>query len=147
MHGKFQTLLVFAVVALSFASGPAWAADFTFTVPVELSNLPPDSRMGQVSCLLLTRPVRAGGLGTLAGTARGTFAISGGAFRGEVTATGDANPGVDPATITNYSCGFGFTATLRGRDQTFLYGMWAGTSTLPLAPGAPFIPRVDGTIP
>src|SRR3990167_5723240 len=85
MHRRYQSSLAFAAIVLSFASGPAWAADFTFTVPVELSNLPPDSRMGSVNCSLRTSAVGTPRSGTVCvGRGHGTFTISGGAYRGEV---------------------------------------------------------------
>ncbi|TAN37903.1 MAG: hypothetical protein EPN25_14820 [Nitrospirae bacterium] len=81
------------------------------------------------------------------GNGNGFFTITNGAFRGEVTVTANANPGVDPATVTHYSCGLAFNATLRDRDYQFAYWLGAATtSTLPVAPGAPFSPRVDGAI-
>ena len=148
MHRRYQSLMAFAAIVLSFASGPAWAADFTFTVPVELANLPPDSRQGVVGCSLRTSPVGTPRSGTVGvGNGNGFFTISGGAYRGEVTVVANANPGVDPATVTHYTCGLSFTATLRGRDQSFAYWLTAAPGpALPLAPGTPFTPRVDGAI-
>lgn len=146
MHRRYQSLLAFAAIVLGFASGPAWAADFTFTVPVALSNLPPDSRSGSVTCQLRTSPVGAPRSGTVGvGNGSGSFTISGGAYRGDVTVAVNANPGVDPATVTHYSCGVSFIATLRGRDQQFSYWLTAIPSTLPVALGAQN-PRVDGAI-
>lgn len=145
MHRRYQSLLAFTAIVLSFASGSAWAANFTFTVPVEVANLPPDSRQGIVDCSLHTSPIRLGTSPVGVGSGFGTFTISGGAYRGEVTVAANANPGVDPATVTHYSCGLAFNATLRGSDHQFAY--WLGShSTLPVAPGAPFNPRVEGAI-
>src|SRR3989344_4043384 len=135
MHRRYQSLLAFAAIVLSFASGPTWAADFTFTVPVELSNLPPDSRMGSVSCALRTSAVGTPRSGTVGvGNGRGTFTISGGAYRGEVTVTANANPGVDPATVTHYTCGLAFYATLRGSDHQFAYWLTAAPGPGPSPP-------------
>ncbi len=144
MHRRYQSLLAFAAIVLSFASGPAWTADFTFTVPVEVSNLPPDSRRGRVDCGLHinlrpgTRPAPVGG-------GQSMFAISAGAYRGEVTVAVNANSGIDPATVTHYTCGLAFIATVRGRDKSFSYNLNDTPPTLPVAPGAQN-PRVDGTI-
>jgi len=148
MHRRYQSLLAFAAIVLSFASGPTWAADFTFTVPVELSNLPPDSRRGVVSCALRTSAVGTPRSGTVGvGNGHGLFTISGGDYRGEVTVTANADPGVDPATVTHYTCGLAFYATLRGSDHQFAYWYTAAPGpALPLAPGAIFTPRVDGAI-
>ncbi|MHB8883420.1 MAG: hypothetical protein ACYC69_18180 [Thermodesulfovibrionales bacterium] len=136
--------MAFAAIILSLASGPVWAADFTFTVPVEVSNLPPDSRQGAVSCSLHTSPARLGAAGV--GNGYVPFTISSGAYRGEVTVTANANPGIDPVTVTHYSCALSFYATLRGTDHQFSYWLTSRPSTLPVAPGAPFSPRVDGAI-
>lgn len=147
MHHKYQSFLAIAAVVLSFASGPVWAADFTITVPVALANLPPDSRTGHMSCQVRTSPVGAPRSGTV-GSGRGfsNFTISGGAYNGDVTVAVNADPGVDPATVTHYSCGLSFVATLRGRDQQFAYYLSAAPGpTLPLAPVAQN-PRVDGAI-
>ncbi len=147
MHRRLQSFCLIAAILLGLSTGAAWAADFTFTVPVQLSNLPPDSRSGVVSCSLHTSAVgtpRAGTVGV--GNGNGFFTPVGGAYRGEVTVTANANPGVDPATVTHYSCGLAFVATLRGRDQQFAYWLTAGRGpVLPLAPG-PQSPRVDGAI-
>lgn len=148
MHRGYRSLLAFAAIALVFASGPASAADFTFTVPVKLANLPPDSRQGMVQCLAYIGPIGPG-LSTLhlAGNGFSMFPISGGAYEGEVTVTIDARPGVDPATATHYSCALQFNATLRGRDNQFGYSLGATPGpALPVAPGAPYSPRVDGAI-
>ena len=148
MQRGYQSFLAIAAIVLSFASGPAWAADFTFTVPVALSNLPPDSRTGGVSCSLHTSPVGTPRTSTVGvGNGYGSFTISGGAYGGDVTVAVNANPGVDPATVTHFSCGLAFVATLRGRDQQFAYWLTAarGGPTLPLAPVAQN-PRVDGAI-
>jgi hypothetical protein len=144
MHRSYLSSLVFATFALSVACGAARATDFTFTVPVTLANLPPDSRMGSVSCSLHTSPARPGAVGV--GSGFGMFNLLGGAYSGEVTVTANADSGVDPATVTHYSCGLAFNATLRGRDQQFSYWLTSPRSTLPVAPGAAFNPRVDGAI-
>lgn len=146
MLHKHRMFCSLAATLLCLASRAGSAADFTFTVPVKLSNLPVDSRTAGVSCHLYTNATaRPGGRGHV-GTAHGSAVISGGAFEGEITAAVDANSGVDPATVTHYSCSLSITAPLRGRLQTFSYGYAALPSTLPLKPGAPFNPQVTGTI-
>lgn len=146
MHFKHQSLLLIAAAIFSIGSSAPAAADFTFTVPVKLSNLPPDSRTVGVSCLVYTSATaRPGGSGHV-GTGFTSSPVSGGAFDGEVTVAVTTNTGVDPATVTHYSCALSITAPLRGRLQTFSYGYAAVPSTLPLAPGAPFTPQVVGTI-
>ena len=146
MKRRYRALLAAAAVALCFAPVLARAVDFTFTVPVELVNLPPDSRSGIVCCSVHTTPIAPGTSPVGVGSGCGFFTIAGGAYRGEVTVAADANPGVDPATVTHYSCGVAFNATLRGSDHQFAYWSTAPRSTLPVAPGAPFNPRVDGPI-
>ncbi len=146
MHHKHQAFWVILASVLSLASGATSAADFTFTVPVKLSKLPPDSGTVGVSCHLYTSAAARPGDRGHVGTAYGSAVISGGAFEGEVTAASNVNSGVDPATVTHYSCSLSITAQLRGRLHTFSYGYAALPSTLPLAPGAPFNPQVVGTI-
>ena len=99
-----------------------------------------------MSCQVRTSPVGAPRSGTVGvGNGTGFFTISSGAYDGDVTVEVNANPGVDPATVTHYSCGLSFVATLRGRDQQFSYWLTAAPATLPLAPGTQN-PRMDGAI-
>ena len=125
----------------------AWGADFTFTVPVALSNLPPDSRGGFVNCILFA-PIRPGRpTGPLDGGGGSThFTISSGAYRGEVVVPVDAPAGIDPATVTEYSCAISFNATLRGSDHQFSFFNLGAPTTFPLAPGAPYNPNFRGPI-
>jgi len=148
MYYALHTLWSVAASVLGVASSALPDPNFTFTVPVRVANLPPDSRTGLVSCSLHTGPIGTRGAGGTVGFGNGfgTFAISGGAYEGEVTVTANAIPGVDPATITHYSCGLSFVATVRGRDQQFAYYLSAARGpALPVAPG-PQTPRVDGAI-
>lgn len=150
MHHLRLRWLVLTAAALFIAAAPATAADFTFTVPVQVSNLPPDSRNASVHCSVYSvgrlRPGSSPAPDGSGFARMGTGTLAGGAFRGEVTVTVNANAGVDPATITEYSCGLSFVATQRGRDTQFAYWITATPSTLPVAPGAPFSPRVVGSI-
>ena len=138
------------IAALVLCAAPlrAQRAEFTFTVPVRVSNLPPDSRQGAVYCTLLTGAAGTRGSGGTAGVGggSGSFTLTSGAFDGEVTVEANTNPGNDPATVTHYSCAIAFYATLRGRDQQFAYWMAAPPGpVLPVAPG-PQSPRIDGAI-
>ncbi len=148
MRPTTRPLSMIAAMVLCAAPLRAQGAEFTFTVPVRVSNLPPDSRQGGVSCTLLTGPAGTRGSGGTVGIGGGTgrFTLTSGAFDGEVTVEANTRPGNDPATVTHYSCAIAFYATLRGRDQQFAYWMSAARGpVLPLAPG-PQAPRVEGAI-
>ncbi len=134
-----------ALTALAFGvSGIATAEDFTFTVPVEITNLPPEINYGTAYCELI---IREPGRGTrTAGNVGRGFRISGGAYRGDVTVAVNAAPGVEPGSVTHYKCFLELTGTLRGTPVSYNFRDEGFTLPLPLAAGAPFTPRVEGTI-
>ena len=147
MYTQYRSVLTLTAILFASSSGCVWAADFTFTVPVALSNLPPDSRGGFVNCTLL-KAIRPGGPAAPLGGGGGStnFTISGGAFRGNVTVPVNSPAGVDPATVTDYFCAISFNATLRGADHQFSFFNLGAPTTFPVAPGAPYNPNVRGPI-
>ncbi len=148
MRQTTRPLSMIAAMVLCAAPLRAQGAEFTFTVPVRVSNLPPDSKQGAVDCTLLTGAAGTRGSGGTAGIGGGSgrFTLTSGAFDGDVRVEANTRPGNDPATVTHYSCAIAFVATLRGRDHQFAYWMAAPRGpVLPVAPG-PQSPRVDGAI-
>jgi len=137
-------------VMLSLIAAPAIAsaANFTFTVPVEVSHLPTTYHPGwserdynrAVSCNVFSdlRPTVARGGGS------SRFNTIDGAFRGTVTVSVDTYPGIDPASITHYKCWLSFYVDLRGEMHEVVYS--SGSATFPVAPGAPFTPMVAAPI-
>jgi hypothetical protein len=120
--------LIFAG-AVGFFATAAFAEDFTFTVPVDFSNLPPEITRAAITCNAY-RSAIGGGVG-----ARGAgITITGGAYHGDVTIRFDAYPERDPATATHYEC----TAVLMGSGEV-IYARVGETPTFPLQPGAPFL--------
>ena len=144
MHMGFKSALVVTLLMLFAAAGPAWAEDFTFTVPVELSNLPPEINAGTAFCELI---IKETGRATMTAGNRGRgFAIAGGAYRGELTIAFNANPGIEPARVTHYKCYLVLRGTLRGAPIEYNFRDEGYTLPLPLAPGATFTPRVTAPV-
>jgi hypothetical protein len=131
---------IFACILLAATLGCATAtvqaaeagstADFVFTVPVDVSNLPPEVTHISVCC-----QVSAGGrLVGPGGTCAARRAVSGRAYRGDFVVEYNANPGVDPATATNYNCNAWFHALVDGAQIT-VNSRTAGSLPLPLSSG------------
>ena len=96
---------------------------FTFTVPLQLSNLPPEIDSYSIGCSVFP----SGGI--LLGTARTRGTISGGAVNTEVVVSVTANPVSDPALASEYSC----SLHLDGARQSYMND---SVNRIPLAPGA-----------
>jgi len=115
---------------------------FTFTVPLQLANLPPEISRYAISC-----SVGAGSDLTMA-TGTTIAAISRGAVHADVavnvTVTTARNPFAHPANATNYACELLLD---NGNDVTNLRYLLLGTANFPLAPGAPYRSLLRGTIP
>lgn len=110
------------VLALALALAPlaAHAEDFTFTVPVRLSNLPPEITAFQVNC-----GVNQPGTGSnfygprIGGTNSGERPITGGAFSGDITLAFNASPTADPSRAGVYGCELRLIGTVVGRRMEF----------------------------
>ena len=123
-------------LALLCIVAPAYAADFTITVPVSISSLPPNIDSLWVTCQVFeTSHLR------VIGAASRRLPIVGGAFRGDVALEIDSSPDRDPALARDYRC----VAWLIGRSATnpnqnyFEDGSRTATETFPLSPDAPFV--------
>lgn len=155
-----KTISIFALSAIgafAFAgiAQSANAADFTITVPVDIRALPPEVTEVGVTCVAARWPsgsTTSAGSRTIASFPHEMRRVSGGAYRGEFTVSGNAGPGVDPAQATHFDCELQLQSTLRG-VPTLMSGhnrMADGvliTGNLPLADGAPFLVRVTGALP
>lgn len=146
MRIRHQTWTTMAITALAFGvmSGIATAEDFTFTVPVEIANLPPEINYGIANCELIIR--EPGRSARAAGNVGRGFRISGGAYRAEVTVAVNAAPGVEPGNVTHYKCYLELQGTLRGTPVSYNFRDEGFTLPLPVAAGAPFTPRVEGAV-
>lgn len=112
--------------------GVCHATDFTLVVPVNVSNLPPEIDRVNVCCQV--SDAAAGGRLIGYGGSCQSAAVSGHAFRGDITVLYDASPGVDPATARAYNCKAGFEGVVRGARTTFDSNL-AGGRDIPLSSG------------
>ena len=85
-----------------FAATPALAADFSFTVPVDVSSLPPSIERGSVRCLV--QQWVPGSAVNIGEGSSAEFAITGGAYRGSVTVEVTHGSSADPAQANKYDC-------------------------------------------
>jgi hypothetical protein len=123
-------------LALLFCASPAYASDFTLTVPVSLNNLPPNIHSVWVTCQVFEAIHLH-----VTGVASREIPITGGAFRADVVLEINAVPDRDPANAVEYRC----VAWLKGSSATnpdqayFEDGDISAAYTFPLAAGAPFL--------
>jgi hypothetical protein len=113
--GRSAAIGLATVIATAVCSGAVRAEVlFTFDVPIELNNLHPDFRQGQIWCNAVRFPDDAIRTGRLAGSENITngggspvFAISSGRYSGSQTVTLDDTfvvPGRRAADANGYSC-------------------------------------------
>ncbi len=129
---KLWALLTMAVISL--AANTAQAGQFTITVPVRATNLPPNIDAMLLACLLYTNEPRLGGRNI--GIGRQRVEISGGAYSGNATISFDVTPGQDPAAATHYECMGSFVGDESGATVHYFSNV-VGASEFPLAAGAP----------
>jgi hypothetical protein len=122
--------------ALLFCATPAYATDFTITVPVSLSNLPPNIHSVWVTCQVFEAIHLH-----VTGVASREIPVTGGAYHADVVFEINALPDRDPANAVEYRC----EAWLHGSSTTnpnqayFEGGDINAAYTIPLAAGAPFV--------
>jgi hypothetical protein len=132
----------------AFLSVPGLAQQFTFTVPVQVSNLPPTVELMRVTCgLYYGTPLRTIGdpatretivtIPQVPSAAGGTV----GEFSGDVVVVQNVRPGLDPALVTHYSCRGLFQGTEGGAVVGYFDTTNPDSPRFPLADGAPF--RLD----
>jgi hypothetical protein len=130
-----------SAILLMFAAPLSMAVDgphFTFTVPISLTNLPPEINRLRVSCA-----VSRTGEG-IKGRAEATRTVSGGAFSGDVAVPITLAAPNNPALVDNYSCSVHLSGAIEGRPYDFLDD---SNTRFPLAPGAPFRQASRGALP
>lgn len=131
--------LLTAGLAMWAAMAAADEPHFTFTVPLALSNLPPEVNGYRVTCV-----VTQSGAGGIAGRGETSGPISGGGFSGEaVVPVAVAAPG-NPGLVDEYYCSLHLTGTLDGRRHNFMDDSY---TRFPLTAGAPFRQRASGPLP
>ena len=132
MKRYLRLSLVFILV---LTGGKAFGADYTFTIPVELSTLPPEVNRFHVACWVYAPSWNTIGR-------QMTNLPSGGNFHGNISVEVNAGPGRNPAELTHYECKGSFTGNVGGQSVHF----FSYTSpTFPLAPNAPFVLHIPRT--
>jgi hypothetical protein len=140
-------------LALFLGAAAVRGEDFTFTVPVQATDLPPSVEGLTVNCRALAAPQ---GLDAsrfrnaldefpIIGGGSSRVGITGGAYRGDVVVRFSASQGKDPGRATAYRCTGTFDGHERGTATTYFpRGEYepgntrSGPPAFPLAPGAPF---------
>jgi hypothetical protein len=96
-------LLLLAALAMLAVTGSAQAQDFTLTVPVSLSALPPELREVEVNCEIWSP--RAVGTGNeMIASGRVRRPLTGGGFSGDVVVTANRTALAAGRTATEYGC-------------------------------------------
>lgn len=141
-------LLIGFIVAAALLSSPA-QAQFTFTVPVNLRNLPASIERMYINCDIFTgtplRPVTDNTTTVQAiihipqvpnpTGAAGTV----GEFIGDATIIVNVRPGWDPAIITHYECYAGFVGNVDGATVNYFDRSNPEGPRFPIVEGQPFL--------
>lgn len=135
---KHKILAFLTLASIGLAANTAHAGQFTITVPVRVSSLPPNVDGMLLTCMLYTNEPRLGGRNI--GVGRQRVNIAGGAYSGNATVSFDVAAGQDPATATHYQCTGSFVGGESGATVHY-FAKTAGATEFPLAAGAPF--RLD----
>lgn len=133
---KPKLSLLLAMLALPWLAPAAHAAQFNITIPIQVSNLPPNIDGMLLFCSVMTGEPRLGG--RYIGIGRKRVNITGGAYRGNELISFDVNAGQDPALISHYECTGTFTGTESGATVHYYNDSFANSPRFPLAAGAPF---------
>jgi hypothetical protein len=120
-------------VVLSAKTG--YSADFTFRVPVQMSNIPPAYPTGSVLCLLRD----AAGVQVPNTYGSVPFNIVSGAFNGTIVVAFNLAPGIALNSVKNWQCELGVTNTA---------GTKLNVSNMPERDGTkPMVAVVRGALP
>ncbi|HXI87519.1 MAG TPA: hypothetical protein VNH64_08670 [Parvularculaceae bacterium] len=136
-----KSALVLALIGAASA-GAASAEDFTFTVPVAVSLLPPSITSMDIACGVITDAAHGG---RLIGHATVTEPITGGGFSGDVVVAFNATLPEERALAASYNCEINrFVApygTAGGGARVYYPGNATTRPELffPLATGAAFV--------
>ncbi|MCX5763710.1 MAG: hypothetical protein NTU67_03660 [Gemmatimonadetes bacterium] len=132
MMNSIRVALASAILA--FGTFPAMAADFTFIVPVDVSNLPPEIVSFNVQCAVSTAAT-----GGILQTAFTNLVVRNRAYRGDVTVEVTVIPS-RRAEAAYYKCEIRDFRTATGGG--LVYGLY-GSQPLPRASGSPFRGETD----
>lgn len=137
MKSKSQRHLWIPAFLTLLGAAPAYAEDFTITVPIRVSNLPPSIEAALIYCAVSStnRATRDIGLGH----ASPRVEIRSGAFSGSATVRFNAAPGQDPGRATHYECGVSSFVGRNERGETVHYFSDGGRNPFPLAAGASLV--------
>ena len=130
MMNSIRVALASAILA--FATLPAMAADFTFIVPVDVSNLPPEIVSFSVQCAVSTAAT-----GGILQTASTSLVVRDRAYRGDVSVEVNVIPS-RRAEAAYYQCEIRDFRTSGG----LVYAV-NGAQPLPRASGSPFRSATD----
>jgi hypothetical protein len=135
-------------------SSPASAQQFTFAVPIDVSNLPPNIDRMFVHCSIFSgtplRPVhdattyRETQIAIPQVPFPGDASRTVGTYRGDAVVTLNVRPGVDPSIVTHYRCFAQFGGTEGGAYVGYFGATNPISPRFPLVDGAPFL--LDTTI-
>ena len=133
-----------ASLFLALTAQTALAADFTFEVPVDVSNLHPDITRATISCTAVRYPTTGGfGGGVIVGRSMDyNLTLTDRAYRGTITVEANAIAAHRPGEANGYECGLYFTTARDGLLDSSQY-----SRLYPPAPGSAPIYRVQGSFP
>lgn len=107
--------VIAALAAAALTGAPAFAADFTFEVPVVIENIA-GGQSFEISCFVSLLPPGSTGpaasTANVVGRANKTTNLVNGSFRGTVTVEFDANPGQSASAGKQWKC---YLAHILGR--------------------------------
>ncbi|MBM3396395.1 MAG: hypothetical protein FJY37_17570 [Betaproteobacteria bacterium] len=96
-------------LVLSFIAS-AHAEDFSFSVPFDVMNLPPEIRFLRVTCTVWEH-------GSPIGSGQYRVGVSGGTARGEAVVAFNAHRGQDAQRATRWTCGLSFDVDEAGEKS------------------------------
>jgi hypothetical protein len=134
---KFNTLLMTALALLCGAQA-VHAEDFNFTIPVRMSNIPPNVTSLNVMCYVVLLPPGAAAPTSQIALGSTSQRIAGGAFIGNLVVRVNAQPGKPASSATHYKCTGSFHGTDSGYNVGYFVNGGRSDRPFPLAPGSAF---------
>jgi len=114
---SFGAIGLAVAAILGNAAALSFAADFNFTVPVRLTNLPPEIRQFGVMCSANDRLGPGGTAIGQGGSPR--ILIQSGGYSGNVTLSFNHSATANPANAVGYDCYLEMYAVINGQPVTF----------------------------
>ncbi|MHB8883417.1 MAG: hypothetical protein ACYC69_18165 [Thermodesulfovibrionales bacterium] len=148
IYAMLAMLLLLFIVALPDTSQ---GEDFNFTVPVNLSNLPPEVTQGYVRCLvsrlnLVSHETGSAGNAGLLGEREVSFPISAGRYSGAVEVSFNAGPNKRPSDARTYACMLRLAGIMNGAPQGFAPNGRGSGLNFPTAAGSQLVDDVRAMI-